>query len=162
MALSEKWRNQPEKSFLHVGLHKATLCSVSAWLRVVVQWDALNLPDDHPLGVFTDNGLVTRKLEFIRPTHINAALQLAAWAVYNIMDEDALACFTSHSYRVGATVYLHAAGISKMDIKFALQWKGDSFYIYLRNLPCQAACTHAVVLNFYPNFFSLVPATIVG
>jgi hypothetical protein len=71
-------------------LRKATLCSVPAWLRVVVRWDALNLPDDHPLAVFTDNGLVSGKLEFIRPTHINAALQLVAWAVYNITDEDAL------------------------------------------------------------------------
>jgi hypothetical protein len=78
MALSEKRRNQPEKIFLHVGLRKATLCSVPAWLRVMVRWDALNLPDDHPLAVFTDNGLVSGKLEFIRPTHINAALQLVA------------------------------------------------------------------------------------
>jgi hypothetical protein len=60
--------------------------------------------------------LVSGKLEFIQLTHINAALQLAAWAVYNITDADALA----RLYRVGATVYLHAAGISKMDIKFAL------------------------------------------
>jgi hypothetical protein len=106
--------------------------------------------------------LVSGKLEFIQLTHINAALQLVAWAVYNIMDADALARFTSHSYRVGATVYLHATGISKMDTKFALRWKGDSFYIYICNLPCQAACTHAVVLNFNPNVLLLVPATIVG
>lgn len=168
LQIDVRWRFQKngeinqKKSFLRVGLRKATLCSVSAWLRVVVRWDALKLPNDHPLAVFTDNGLVSGKLEFIRPTHINAALQLAAWAVYNITDADALARFTSHSYRVGATVYLHAAGISKMDIKFALRWKGDSFYIYLRNLPCQAARTHAAVLNFNPNVFSLVPATIVG
>jgi hypothetical protein len=168
LQIDVRWRFQKngeinkKKSFLRVGLRKATLCSVSAWLRVVVRWEALHLPDDHPLAVFTDTGLVTGNIVFIRPTHINAALQLAARKVYNITDEDALARFTSHSYRVGATVYLHAAGISQMDIKFALRWKGDSFYIYLRNLPCQAARTHAAVLNFNPNVFSLVPIEVVA
>jgi hypothetical protein len=54
-------------------------------------------------------------------------------------------------------VALHAAGISQMDIKFALRWKSDTFYTYLRNLPCQAARTHAAVVHFNPNVFTLVP-----
>jgi hypothetical protein len=42
LQIDVRWRYQKngeinqKKSFLHVGLCKATLCSVSAWLRVVV------------------------------------------------------------------------------------------------------------------------------
>jgi hypothetical protein len=57
---------------------------------------------------------------------------------------------------------LHAAGISQMDIKYALRWKSDTFYTYLRNLPCQAARTHAAVRDFNPNTFSLIPFEVVG
>jgi hypothetical protein len=164
LQIDVRWRFQKngeinqKKSFIRVGIRGTTLCGVSAWLRIIFRWDALHLAIDHPLAVFTDTGLATGTVQFIRPTHINAALRLAARDVYNIQDDESLARFTSHSYRVGATVALHAAGISQMDMKFALRWKSDTFYIYLRNLPCQAARTHAAVLNFNPNVFSLVPA----
>jgi hypothetical protein len=49
-----------------------------------------------------------------------------------------------------------------MDIKYALRWKSDSFYTYLQNLPCQATRTHAAVLDFNPNIFSLIPFEVVG
>jgi hypothetical protein len=77
--------------------------------------------------------------------------------MYNVTDQKELDRFSSHSIRVGAYVALHAARISKLNIKFALHWKSDSFYTYLCNLPCQAAETAAVVLNFNPNRFTLVP-----
>ena len=158
-----RWRFQKngevnqKKSFVRVGIRGTILCGVSAWLRIVIRWQALNLGNDHPLAVFTDTGLVDGRLQFIRPTHINGTLRLAAREVYNIDDEESLARFTSHSVRVGACVALHAAGISQMDIKFALRWRSDTFQTYLRNLPCQAARTHVAVLTFNPNVFSLVP-----
>ena len=102
------------------------MCGVSAWLRIVARWSALKLDPQHPLAVFTDSGLASGKPEFIRPTHINAALRDAARHVYNIADKESLARFSSHSIRVGACVALHAAGISQMDIKFALRWKSDT------------------------------------
>jgi hypothetical protein len=74
-----------------------------------------------------------------------------------VTDPKELEKFSSHSIRVGACVALHAAGVSKLNIKFALRWKSDSFYTYLRNLPCQAAQTAAAVLNFSPNRFTLIP-----
>jgi hypothetical protein len=61
---------------------------------------------------------------------------------------------------VGACVALHAAGLPQQDIKFALRWKSDSFYNYLRNLPCQAARVANAVLNFNPNEFTLVPGNV--
>jgi hypothetical protein len=147
-----------KKSFVRLSRHgTSTLCGVSAWLCIATRWAALKLDKQHPLAVFTDSGLASGNPQFIRSTHINAALRDAARHVYNITDEESLARFTSHSIRVGACVALHAAGISQMDIKFALRWKSDTFYTYLRNLPCQAARTHAAVINFNPNIFSLVP-----
>ena len=146
-----------KKSFVRMGHRGTTLCGVSAWLRIVARWSALKLDSQHPLAVFTDSGLASGKPAFIRPTHINAALRDAARHVYNITDKESLARFSSHSIRVGACVALHAAGISQMDIKFALRWKSDTFYTYLRNLPCQAARTHAAVVHFNPNVFTLVP-----
>jgi hypothetical protein len=106
LQIDVRWRFQKngeiiqKKYFLHVGLRKATLCSVSAWLHVVVQWDALHLADNHPLAIFTDTSLVTGRIVFLQPTHINAALQLATREVYNIMDKESLAHFTSHSFHL--------------------------------------------------------------
>jgi hypothetical protein len=151
-----------QKSFPRASRRSTILCSVSAWLRVTARWVALRLAPEHPLAVFTDTGLVTGAVNFIRPWHINSALRTSAQEVYNISDPDDLARFSSHSIRVGATVSLHAAGISQMDIKFALRWKSDTFYTYLRNLPCQAARTHAAVRDFNPNVFSLTPSTTGG
>jgi hypothetical protein len=159
-----RWRYQKngtkneKKSFVRIGRGvDAILCGVSAWLRIVKRWVALELDETHPLAVFTSSGLASGPLEFIRPTHINSALRKAATAVYNVTDQKDLDRFTSHSIRVGACVALHAARVSKLNIKFALRWKSDSFYSYLRNLPCQAGETAAAVLNFNPNRFTLVP-----
>jgi hypothetical protein len=136
----------------------AILCGVSAWLRIVKWWAVLNLTKFTPLAVFTTSGLASFPPEFVRPTHINSAPCKAATAMYNITNQKELDRFSSHSIRVGACVALHAARISKFNIKFALRWKADSFYTYLRNLPCQAAEMAAAVLNFNPNRFTLVPA----
>jgi hypothetical protein len=159
-----RWRYQKngkkceKKTFTRIGRgHDAILCGVSAWLRIVHRWSVLQLDALHPLAVFTSSGLENGSIDFIRPMHINAALREAATKVYNITDPKELARFSSHSIRVGACVALHAAGVSKMDIKFALRWKSDSFYTYLRNLPCQSAKTAAAVLNFSPHRFTLVP-----
>lgn len=159
-----RWRYQKngkrneKKTFVRISHgSEAVLCSVSAWVRIVQRWSVLGLDDKHPLAVFTTSGLSTGPIEFIRPRHINAALRSAATAVYNVTDPKELAKFSSHSIRVGACVALHAAGVSKLNIKFALRWKSDSFYTYLRNLPCQAAQTAAAVLNFSPNRFTLIP-----
>jgi hypothetical protein len=159
-----RWRYQKngkkceKKTFNRIGPgHDANLCGVSAWLRIVHRWSVLKLDDLHPLVVFTSLGLESGSIEFIQPTHINAALRGAATMVYNVTDPKELACFSSHSICVGACVALHAAGVSKMDIKFALWWKLNLFYIYLQNLPCQSAKTAAAVLSFSPHHFTLVP-----
>jgi hypothetical protein len=117
----------------------------------------LALDDNHPLAVFTESGVANGNLAFIRPTHINNALHHVATAVYNITDPKDLARFSSHSIRVGACVALHAAGVQQQDIKFALRWKSDSFYSYLRNLPCQSTRMAQAVLDFDPNQFTLIP-----
>lgn len=165
-----RWRFQKngtvneKKTFVRIGSHgpgsvntNSTLCAVLAWLRIAQRWVDLNLPRDHPLAVFTDDGTVTGHVDFIRAPHINDALRNAASTVYNITATADLARFSSHSIRVGACVALHAAGIQQQDIKFALRWKSDSFYTYLRNLPCQASRTAAAVLNFDPQRFTLIP-----
>jgi len=97
--------------------------------------------------------------EFIRPTHINTALHSAATTVYNVMEPADLARFSSHSIRVGACVALHAAGIPQQEIKFALRWRSDSFYTYLRNLPGQAARTANAVVNFQTHRFTVIPTS---
>ena len=146
-----------KKTFVRITSGDRSLCAVSAWLRIVQRWTDLHLSSNHPLAIFSDNGTVSGKPEFIRSAHINTTLQHAATAVYHITDPAAIARFTSHSIRVGACVALHAAGVQQQDIKFALRWKSDSFYNYLRNLPCQSARMASAVLNFNPNRFTLIP-----
>jgi hypothetical protein len=151
-----------KKTFPRASHGKTILCSVCTWLQVAARWAALKLDIKHPLTVLTNTGLASGTQLFIRLIHINHTHRDAAHTVYNITDTDELARFSSHSFRVGATAALHAAGISQMDIKYALRWKSDTFYTYLRNLPCQAARTHAAVRHFNPNTFSLIPFEVVG
>jgi hypothetical protein len=151
-----------KKTFVHLDCMRhdqaaPTLCSVSAWVRIIQCWADLKLDNEHPLAIFTGNGLASGNIEFICPEPINTALHDAAKAVYNVMDPAALARFSSHSIHVGACVALHAAGVQQQDIKFALWWKSDSFYAYLQNLPCQAACATNAIINFHPHQFTLVP-----
>jgi len=149
-----------KKTFVRITSGDRSLCAVSAWLRIVQRGVDLHLGSNHPLAVFSDNGTASGRPQFIRSENINATLQFAARAVYHITDPAAIARFTSHSIRVGACVALHAAGLQQQDIKFALRWKSDSFYNYLRNLPCQAARAANAVLNFNPNEFTLVPGRV--
>lgn len=138
------------------------LCAVSALIRIAQRWVALQLPADHPLAVFTSDGLESGPVTFIRPSHIEFALRSAARSVYNITDASELARFSAHSFRVGACVALHAAGVPSTDIKHALRWKSDTFMMYLRNLPCQAARTAHAVESFNPTRLTLIPTTAVA
>jgi hypothetical protein len=126
-----RWRfqkngNNGEKKTIVRIADKPGLCPVSAILRIVQRWRDLKLPADHPLAVFTDDGLATGTAQFITEKHINAALQTAAREVYNITKPDELARFTSHSIRVGACVSLHAADISTL--KSSMLFAGDQIH----------------------------------
>jgi hypothetical protein len=158
-----RWRYQKngtkneKKTFVRITGGDTTLCAVSAWLRIIQCWVDLGLDDLHPLAVFSDNGTASGNPVLVTATHINDSLQTAAKAVYNLTDPEDIGRFTTHSIRVGACVALHAAGVEFNEIKFALRWKPDSFYNYLRNLPCQSARMAAAVLNFNPDQFTLIP-----
>jgi hypothetical protein len=135
-----------------------TLCSVSALIRIMKRFEDLGCDKDTmPLAVFTSNGLADGDVTLVRDNHIVHHLQTAAKAVYNIKDPDELKRFSSHSIRVGACVALHAAGVSKMDIKHALRWKSNCFMMYLRDLPCQAQRMTVAVLNFSPDRLDIIP-----
>jgi hypothetical protein len=161
-----RWRFQKngtkkeQKTFVRISGGDRSLCAVSAWLRILKRWTDFSLGPNFPLAVFSDTGLSSGKPVLICSTHIKASLQHAATEVYGITDPAALSRFSAHSIRVGACVALHAAGIQQQDIKFALRWKSDSFYNYLRNLPCQSARMASAVINFNPNCFTLVPSPV--
>jgi hypothetical protein len=150
-----------KKTFVCMGSGDSTLCTVTAWMQIVQHWANLKLPEDHPLAVFMDTGLSTSKVEFITAQHINDTLHTAATEVYDISDPKDLSRFSSHSIRVGACVALYAAGVSEQNIKFALHWKSNSFYTYLRNMPGQSARMALAVLNFNPDKFTLIPGCLV-
>jgi hypothetical protein len=133
----QKNRNNGEKKTFVQIFGNRNLCAVSALLCVAQHWKDFRLLDNHPLAVYTN----TVSVKFIQESNINTALQQATHRVYvyHITNDDDLGHFTSHSIcRVGACVALHAANISSLDIKHALQWKSDSFLTYLRTLLCQA------------------------
>jgi len=157
------WREQKngqngEKKTIVRSPANKTLCAVSAVIRVMERFQALGLDKkEYPLAVFTSNGLVTGKMRFVRAPHIEVYLQRAAKNVYNITNKEELQRFSAHSIRVGACVALHAAGVSKLDIKHALRWKSDGFMVYLRDLPCQAQRNANAVLNFSPDCLDIIP-----
>jgi hypothetical protein len=148
--------NGEKKTFVRA-FDNPVLCAVSALLRIAQRWLDLKLPPMHPLAVYTADGKSNGRVQLIRESNINAALQSAAKTVYNITKQEELSRFTSHSIRVGACVALHAAGIDPLDIKHALRWKSDSFLTYLRNLPCQAQRTSRAVTEFNPNRLDIIP-----
>lgn len=150
-------QNGEKKTFVR-SFDNADLCAVSALLRIAQRWIDLRLSGQHPLAVFTTDGTVSGDVEFIRASHINAALQSAATAVYKIKKPEDLARFTSHSIRVGACVALHAAGMTEMDIQHALRWRSNSFWNYLRNLPCQSQRTSQGVQRFQPHRLFMSPS----
>jgi hypothetical protein len=160
LAVPKSGTKKEKKTFVHITGSNCSLCAVSAWLRIIQRWADLHLGPTHPLAIFSNNGTASGPPKFIWSAHINATLQYMAKAVYHITDPAAIARFTLHSVQVGACVALHAAGLQQMDIKFTLHWKLDSFYNYLRNLPCQAARAANAILNFNPNEFTLVPGRI--
>lgn len=163
-----RWRfqkngvNGEKKTFVRTNSNKS-LCAVSALLRISHRWSDLNLESrrhgdvDFPLAVFTSDGTTSGDVKLISEIHINNALREAAKMVYNITDDDELSRFSSHSIRVGACVALHAANISELDIQHALRWRSNSFWNYLRNLPCQAQRTSRAVTNFNPNRLDVTP-----
>jgi hypothetical protein len=128
-----------------------TICGCRASIRIVERASLLNLPPDHPVCVFTDNGTLTGRVRFVTESHIANCLKMLARAEYGITKASELALYTSHSVRVGACVALHAAGVNQMDIMHALRWRSMSFWNYLRNLPCQAARSMQAVRDFDPN-----------
>jgi hypothetical protein len=111
----------------------------------------------HPLAVYTADGKSNGRVQLIRESNINAALQSAAKMVYNITKQEELSCFTSHSIRVSTCIALHVAGLDPLNIKHALRWKSDSFLTYLPNLPCQAQHTSCAITEFNPNRLDIIP-----
>ena len=136
-----------------------SLCAVSAMLRITQRWCDLHLPTNQPLSCFTDDGTVDGNVRNICASHIARALQAAARAAHGITSPELLARFTSHSFRVGACVALHAAGISALNIKHALRWKSEAFMEYLRNLPLQAQRNSRAVTDFNPMILDITPPT---
>jgi hypothetical protein len=157
----QKNGNNGEKKTLIQIFGNHNLCAVSALLHITQCWKDLRLLDNHPFAVYTTDGTATGSVKFIRESNINTALQQAARRVYHITNNNDLGCFTSHSICI-ACVALHAANISSLDIKHALQWKSNSFLTYLHNLPCQAQQSARAVTNFSPHHLDLVPGAAAG
>jgi len=130
-------------------------CAAGACVRIVRRARELNLPDDHPICVYTTTGDSTGSIRFITEDDISTCLQHLAKHVYKIIKLEDLARFTSHSVRVGACVAFHAAGLSKEDIKHALRWRSNTFWDYLRNLPCQAQRCAEAIAKFDPRILTL-------
>lgn len=113
---------------------------VSSMLRIVRRFSQLCGPGavTTPLAVYQrPDGSVA----LITSIEIEATLRTAAQHVYTldpIANRSELQQWSSHSYRVGACVILHAMGYSPTQIKFLLRWRSEAVMTYLRNLPCLA------------------------
>jgi hypothetical protein len=116
--------------------HSDKYCFIAAILRILrrfislVGWDY-----ETPLCIFNEGN--TPRL--ITSNYIETALRDAAALVYNIdpttqAGKARLSKWSSHSFRVGACVILHALGFNAEQIKQLLRWRSMSFMKYLRNL----------------------------
>ena len=123
-------------------------CAAAARVRIVHHAIKLSLPADHLICVYTNIGTTAGAILFITKTDISECLQLLAGQVYKPTKPEDLARFTSHSVRVGACVALHAAGLSKHDIKQVLRWRSSTLWDYFRNLPGPAQQCAEAIANF--------------
>ena len=126
-------------------------CYVTAAKNVVSRAARLKIPPTEPIAQYATYKKGCKKptikcVKYITDVEINQVLREAASEVYSIKCPIQLAKFSSHSYRVGACVQLHAANQDAEFIKFRLRWRSDSFKMYLRNIPALAR-KHLEALN---------------
>ena len=148
-----KWRfqkngNNGQEKTITCNRQDPAVCGVNAALDILERAMLLNLPDDHPLAVYADDGTHTGTVRFIQAHQIAFTLQEVAKEWYGITDKRELSLCSSHSLRVGACVALHAAGLDAMSIKFALRWTSDAFLMCLRNITRQAQTASAAIAGF--------------
>jgi hypothetical protein len=126
-------------------------CPIRAALRIIARHTALQLPSSYPLAVYTPSGLATpADVQLLTDADINKELRVTAVSVYSMSFADASKRYSTHSVRVGACVALHANNGSTIQIKFALRWKSDTFWEYLRDVPLVAARTSRLVGTLDP------------
>ena len=116
------------------------LCCVSAFLRIIDRFITLFGINDlsTPVACYLD--AQTGRPKLITTKVIEEHLRHLASVVYNLdpknpTHEEILKKWTSHSYRIGATVILHELGYDFVTIQFLLRWRSDSFKDYLRATP---------------------------
>ena len=115
-------------------------CPVRAWLRILQRAERLGIPAGSPLAVYAKQDRKKKSLvmTLIVDQDVEKCLQQTARDVYRITNKKDLRRFSCHSFRVGACVQLHSAGISGDDIKFRLRWRSDTFRDYLRDIDAVA------------------------
>lgn len=116
------------------------LCCVSAMMRILKRFVTLFSIHDMSTPVACYLHAQTGKPRLITPKDVNRHLRHLASVVYNLNPKKAkhkamLQKWTTHSYRIGATVILHELGYDTMSIQFLLRWRSDSFKVYLRATP---------------------------
>jgi hypothetical protein len=140
------------QKFLTAATFYFTMVHVLAAIRIIARHRALNLPSYHPLAVYTPSGLATpANVSILKDSNINTELRVTAASVYSMSFTYASKRYSMHSIRVvGACVALHANNASTIQIKVALQWKCDTVWEYLRNVPLVAARTSHLVGTLDP------------
>ena len=126
-------------------------CFVTAAKNVVSRASRLKILPAEPIAQYATYKKGCKKptiksVNYVTDVEINKVLREAACEVYNIKCPTKLAKCSSHSFRVGACVQLHAANQDTEFIKFRLRWRSDSFKMYLRNIPALAR-QHLEALN---------------
>ena len=111
-------------------------CPCRAWKRILQRAKRLGVPPGHPVAVFAQKSKrnLASTFKLVVDKDVEKSLRNTARDVYNITSKKDLQRFSCHSYRVGACVQLHAAGIDPEDIKFRLRWRSDTFRDYLRDI----------------------------
>jgi hypothetical protein len=131
-------------------------CFIAAILWILRRFIALvGWNYDIPLCVFLED----HAPRLITSDYIETALRNAAAAVYDIdlstkTGKARLSKWSSHSFRVGACVILHALGFTGEQIKQLLCWRSLSFMKYLRNLGILAMKQNKAIseVGEMPNF----------
>ena len=123
-------------------------CPVQAVFSICQRFDALGLEEDHPLGVFTANGLSSGPVRYLTDAEITPHLRWAGTQVFELVEAEDIDRYSTHSIRVGACCTLYAAGCTVEQIQHALRWRSDAFKDYLRNLPFEASKTRDAVNSF--------------
>ena len=126
------------------------MCPTQVSIDIISRSNCLGTPQGHPIAIYLDAS--SGKQRQITSLEVTTFLPHIAHKTFNIPTQHPdLKSWSCHSIRVMSANLLHRARFSDSYIKNRLQWRSDTFLMYLHNTFYTASQhTNAITLGLDP------------